>query len=525
MMKKMNKTAIFYFLALAIFLLGIGAKKSQPEPLDPGAHLKALFNSLDPHSLSQNLTFYELYPQTEEGKKALEHAWMLLQKGNLEVQLKGLPFPHLSLQPIISLITRQPSDPPIKLKEDELKLVDILSASFANRQLKGHKVWSEKELLQLPSEEVDLGRAILIYQFENADNPQDEIRQYETLMDLMALQIFARLPKEAAPLDKVKEINRFIFQEMQFRFPPHSLYAKDIDLYTFLPSVLDSRQGVCLGVSTLYLCLAQRLGLTLEIITPPGHIYIRLNDQGKITNIETTARGINLPDETYLNLNTHKLEKRSLKEVVGMAFFNQASLFSAKADYQKAVELYERALLYCPDDHLLQMLLGLHYLFNGNTDKGKKILAPLRNFTFDYAISPETLAEDYLEKRVDVEGLKTIFSHVDETRDSVLKKQRKLQETIKRYPKFRAGLLQLAVTYLQLERGLEALTCLEKYHIIDPNDPTVEYYLSAISAERLDYQKAWLYLKRAEMVTQTKQHHPKALKALRHHLRSFCPPP
>lgn len=490
-----------------------------------GSHLKALFNSLDPHSLSQNLTFYELYPQTEEGEKALQHALVLLQKGNAEVALKSLPFPHLTLQPVLSLITRQPSDPPIKLKEEELKLVKILGASFANRKLAGHLVWSEEELLTLSSEEVDLGRAILIYQFENAENPQDEILQYEALMDLMALQIFARLPKQATALDKVKEINRFIFQEMQFRFPPHSLYAKDIDLYTFLPSVLDSRQGVCLGVSTLYLCLAQRLDLTLEIITPPGHIYVRLNDQGKITNIETTARGINLPDETYLSLNTHKLEKRTLKEVIGMAFFNQASLFSAKQDYQKAIDLYERALLYCPDDHLLHMLLGLHYLFIGNLDEGKKWLIPLKKFTFDYAISPETLAEDFLEKRVDIEGLKTIFSHVDETRDSVLKKQKKLQETIKRYPKFRAGLLQLAVTYLQLERGHEALTCLEKYHALDPNDPTIEYYLSAICAERLDYQKAWLYLKRAEMLTQSKQHYPKALKGLRHHLRSFCPSP
>ena len=77
-----------------------------------------------------------------------------------------------------------------------------------------------------------------------------------------------------------------------FRFPPHSLYAKDIDVYTFLPSVLDSRRGVCLGVSILYLCLAQRLDLPLEAMTPPGHIYVRY---GEDLNIETTARGIDVP--------------------------------------------------------------------------------------------------------------------------------------------------------------------------------------------------------------------------------------
>ena len=98
---------------------------------------------------------------------------------------------------------------------------------------------------------------------------------------------------------------------MRFRFPPHSLHAKDIDIYTFLPSVLDGRRGVCLGVSILYLCLAQRLGLDLEIITPPGHIYVRYQSpEGEMINIETTARGIDIPSERYLGMETRKLQTK-----------------------------------------------------------------------------------------------------------------------------------------------------------------------------------------------------------------------
>src|SRR5205807_1806234 len=98
-----------------------------------------------------------------------------------------------------------------------------------------------------------------------------------------------------------------------------------------------SRQGVCLGVSILYLCLAQRLDLDLEIITPPGHIYLRYPGKEQMINIETTARGINLPSDTYLGINTRKLEKRTLKEVIGMAFFNQASVYWEKGDYATTV--------------------------------------------------------------------------------------------------------------------------------------------------------------------------------------------
>lgn len=107
------------------------------------------------------------------------------------------------------------------------------------------------------------------------------IQSYEALIDLMALQILARLPKQASAEEKIIAINTFIFDEMGFRFPPHSLYAKDIDLYTFLPSVLDSRRGVCLGVSILYLCLAQRLELPLEMITPPGPVMFVIERQIK----------------------------------------------------------------------------------------------------------------------------------------------------------------------------------------------------------------------------------------------------
>ncbi|HSX12295.1 MAG TPA: transglutaminase family protein, partial [Rhabdochlamydiaceae bacterium] len=302
-------------------------KNRSPQPIVVEKNnVKSLFSSLDPYSLAQHLAFYELYKETEEGKKALAHAWKLLSHGTHTDYSGAFPLPQIDIQAIVSLVTRQSFDPPVALSEEQLKVVHSLASHFSNRKLKGCSIWTKEELLQLPAEETDLGRALLINQFDEEENIKDKILQYEASLDLMALQIFVRLPKQATAIDKIREINRFIFQEMRFRFPPHSLYAKDIDLYTFLPSVLDNRQGVCLGVSILYLCLAQRLDLPLEIITPPGHIFVRWENGTEAINIETTARGINPPDETYLGLNTRLLQRRTIKEVVGMAFVNQASV-------------------------------------------------------------------------------------------------------------------------------------------------------------------------------------------------------
>jgi regulator of sirC expression with transglutaminase-like and TPR domain len=484
--------------------------------------LKSRLSSLDPLSVSEHLAFYELYSNTEEGKKALSQAWHLLSGGKVHKSGAQVSLPVFDIHAVISLVTRQNFEKPVKLSSEQLNAIEDLSDRLANRYIKGHQIWTREQLLVLQPHEIDLSRGLLIEQFN--ENVED-IRQYEAGLDLIALQILARLPQNSTPEDYIREINRFIFQEMKFRFPPHSLYAKDIDLYTFLPSVMDSREGVCLGVSILYLCLAQRMGLPLEIITPPGHIYVRYRKGVKIVNIETTARGIDLPSETYLGIDTRRLEERNMKEVIGMAYFNQASVAWGQNDHQKAVELYEKARLYVGNDPLINFFLSLNYLFVGKKKEGKALLETLKGHTFNWAVSPETVPEDYLEGRVDAEGLKAVFLHVDEKRESILEKQKKLQEVLKKHPRFRAGILQLAVTWLQLGRQHEAQQTLELHHRIDPTNCVVEYYLSILSVHRLDYNKAWHHLRTTEKILEAREHKCKALRGLRDHLRRLSPEP
>jgi len=90
--------------------------------------------------------------------------------------------------------------------------------------------------------------------------------------------------------------------------------------FSKLTTVLDSKKGVCLGVSVLYLCLAQRLDLPLELSFHLVIFFVRHVTQESEINIETTARGINYPSENYLDVNTKLLKKADLKEVIGFIF-------------------------------------------------------------------------------------------------------------------------------------------------------------------------------------------------------------
>jgi regulator of sirC expression with transglutaminase-like and TPR domain len=472
--------------------------------------------SLDPLSISQQIAFYQLYPDTQEGKIALQKACDLLCKTSPDASSL---FPTTSLETFISLMTDQPITTHL-LTETELLFIESAAKNLKNRSLSGYGKQKREELFSLSSDQVDLARALLLCQ--EAD--EKAIRQYEAHLDLMALQILARFSPTSSAHEKIHEINRYIFEEMRFRFPPHSLWAKDIDVYTFLPSVLDRRQGVCLGVSILYLSLAQRLGIPLEIITPPGHIYLRyLGKKGDCElNIETTARGIDLPTEHYLSISTYRLPERTMKEVIALAYINQAAVSWEKTDYLKAVDSYEKATAFLPDDPLLKMFLGINYLFIGKVEEGKKLLREIRNKPFPWSLYPETIPEDFLEGRTDIEALKIVFLPVDETRESILNKQSQLQKVLEKHPRFRAALFHLSITYLQLGRGKEAEEVLTRYSTLDSSDPTANYYLTVLALQRRNFPKAWDFFKKVEKQA---THLPKALRELKLQLQQVSPQP
>ncbi|MCP5469903.1 MAG: tetratricopeptide repeat protein [Chlamydiales bacterium] len=474
-------------------------------------HLRTLYNTLDPLSVSKSLAFYELYPNRPEGNEALLRASELLK----------WPRPY-EVAKVINLVNRTKTGAS-ELTEEECAIVEQLAAHLPNRRLRGYEAKSEEEVLQLTSSEIDLGKALLLSQLAGQEDALKQARSYSALLDMMALQILARLPQDASPMEKIKATNAFIFEQMHFRFPPQSIYAESIDLFTFLPSVMDDHLGVCLGVTALYLAIAQRIDLPLEIITPPGHIFVRYHKDEMLVNIETTARGIHMPSEAYLGINTRSLEERELREVIGMTHFNQASVYLHSQQFDKAAAAYLKAWPYMEGDTLLSELLGYSYLLCDEDEKGEALLRKVRDHLADHAVQKRALAEDYLEGKTDKEGIRSVFLQVDTTRSSILEKQKLLQEVLQRHPNFRDGLLQSAVCYLQLGRTKEALAQLRKYHVLDPNDPSVEYYLCALNGERHDFKACWEHLRNAERITKSRNFYPKVLRDVRAELIRHCP--
>lgn len=132
-------------------------------------------------------------------------------------------------------------------------------------------------------------------------------------------------------------------------------------------------------------------------------------------------------------------------------------------------------------------------------------------------------AEDVLNYKIEKWAIEAVYQRVDETRESILKKQKELKAVLNKYPYFRGALMQLATSYLQLGRTKEALEILKKYHHLDKHDPTVNYYLSILCYERMRYKEAWEFFDLMKLKLLEKNHSPQSLKALEFELRTAEP--
>ncbi|GAJ11882.1 unnamed protein product [marine sediment metagenome] len=170
-----------------------------------------------------------------------------------------------------------------------LFLVATLAYSPSFAQLpdyspQGLKAATFEHVLALSDEQIDLATAILILCQEWESTL--EMEEFRKEIDKMAAELRARLSPQAEAQRIVAIFNECLFEEKGYS----SAVSFDPEYY-FLSSVIENRQGSCLGLSLLYLALAERIGLPLYGVSAPDHTFVRYDDGKKRINIETTKKG------------------------------------------------------------------------------------------------------------------------------------------------------------------------------------------------------------------------------------------
>ena len=127
-----------------------------------------------------------------------------------------------------------------------------------------------------------------------------------------------------------------------------------------LESVLARRQGNCLGLSLLYLSLADRLGIPFRGVYVPSHCFVRYEGNGVRVNVEFAEGGAPWSDDRYrrefrIRPGRPYLQSLAPTEMLGVFLKTLGAGYSRKGREEDALRLYDEA------ERLYPGLPDVHY--------------------------------------------------------------------------------------------------------------------------------------------------------------------
>ncbi|MBC8228959.1 tetratricopeptide repeat protein [bacterium] len=264
-----------------------------------------------------------------------------------------------------------------------------MKSRFASKQSseQGLRATTIEEVLVLPDYEIDIATAILLLskQWDNTEKPlcpsaslRVDVEEYRKQIDEMAKSLEPIVAKARTPQNIIKAINDYIFEELKFDVPKSAIAAsmqctaEENEKLFLLHWVLDRKRGNCVGLSVLYLSLAERLHLPIYGVVVPEHWFVRYDDNETKINIETTDKGKSYSDAYYTKDLKVPTETRNLylvnlskKQIIGCFLNNIGTTYYERGKLDEAITSYQTAIRINPNDGCAYCKLGMAYRSKG----------------------------------------------------------------------------------------------------------------------------------------------------------------
>lgn len=515
-MRLFSFSRITCFAALFVGFLSAEA----PSP----TKMQTLYGACHPRDIARHVALYYLYPETQEGRRALSDIVAQLQAlGIAQSTCLELFSPNV-MKTLLSFSTPHSPKQAPKLTQEECMRIRQAAARLPHRAKKGMKVNTREELCFLSDNEISLARGVLLSTEEGPDL-LERIMRYEAQLDLMALYVLAQTPKEATTREKLRALQSFVFETMRVTFPPHSRFEKEVARYTHLPGIMEERKGVCLGVSVFFGALAERVGVPVTFIVPPGHIFVRFQDMEGQRNIETTLRGVHIDSKQYDTIGLSQLPTRNVKEVIGLVHMNTAAGLLQSGDYNGALREYQKAWDHLPNDAALAEFTGHTLVLLDRREEAKEYWRIAKEGKGSYLVGENYLLEDL--KKGNASG-ECILALMDTSGESLKEREenlKKVEGLLKKYPKWYTGHLARAQMLVGLHRKQEARVILDHCIAQEPKDLQARLLSALLSIDRYDFLSAWHHLHCLEKDLKELSHHVEQAVELRRQLIQLCAEP
>ncbi len=107
--------------------------------------------------------------------------------------------------------------------------------------------------------------------------PELDVQGVLAQVDALAERLRRRLPQDAAPLQRLRLLNIYFFEELGFAGNVNDYHDPHNSL---LPAVLQTRRGIPLTLALIYMEFATQVGLRAQGVSFPGHFLVKLRLPG-----------------------------------------------------------------------------------------------------------------------------------------------------------------------------------------------------------------------------------------------------
>ncbi|MEX2381692.1 MAG: transglutaminase-like domain-containing protein [Opitutales bacterium] len=222
-------------------------------------------------------------------------------------------------------------------------------AEGENRVLAIHASWYLRQLKYSdPAEEFRVFIRSLHYELETGALlmnrtvvPDLDVGESCRLLDEIAGRCTELMFPPMSVRQKCRVINRVLFHEYAFR--------GNVENYTdprnsFLSEVLQTRRGLPITLSIVYILVAQRCGLTLEPVGLPGHFLVGCYEEKPAFFVDAFARGaFRSPEDLFEQLRKKKMPPKlsylaptPVREVLCRCCRNLASHYTMAKEPKRA---------------------------------------------------------------------------------------------------------------------------------------------------------------------------------------------
>ena len=202
-------------------------------------------------------------------------------------------------------------------------------------------------MARLPDDRIDLAKAALL--ISRTEYPHLDESFYLGRLEDMAARLKPRIAGKTSPEVVIKEINRLLFEEEEFRGNTHN-YLDPRN--SFLNQVLERKLGIPITLSLVYMQVGRKAGLHIQGIGLPGHFITALCDdrckilidpfnQGKILSEEECRQMVMSRYGGERGFETRFLDPAGPKHILARMLRNLKAIYRHMDEELKAFQMIE----------------------------------------------------------------------------------------------------------------------------------------------------------------------------------------